>query len=54
MIIKTLLLDFNIYTNFQLTDLNSYVVIKVLLQGAVVLKMFVIFLKLNLTILFKQ
>ena len=47
MVIKTLLL-------FQLTDLNSHVVIKVLLQGAVVLKMFVIFFNLNLTILFKQ
>ena len=46
MVIKTLLLVFNIFTNFHL---NSYVVIKnkkikVLLQGAVVLKMFVIFL----------
>lgn len=41
MVIKTLLL-------FQLTDLNSYVVIKVLLQGAVVLKMFVIFLEIEL------
>lgn len=43
MVVKTHLLDVNIYTNFQLTDLNSYVVIKVLLQGAVVLKMFVTF-----------
>ena len=48
MVIKTLLLDVNIYTNFQLNDLNSYVVIKVLLHGAVVLKMFVIFLKIEL------